>query len=263
MELYLGTGGYSNDDWVGLLYPPEVKKSDWLRVYAEKFNAVELNASFYAIPGVKAFRGMLEKSGGRVRFAVKLHQSMTHARDADDTMYTRMLESVAPLREAGVLGPFLAQFPYSFHRTAENRQYLLELVEHFEGERLTLEFRHESWNQLEVRQSIASFGLVWTSVDYPPLRGLPGPDLHSSAGMIYLRLHGRNKSTWWDGKSAAERHDYLYSADELRPFLLRIAELQDDLEQVWLLFLNTTKGHALKNLAMVRELASELGLAEQ
>jgi uncharacterized protein YecE (DUF72 family) len=81
--------------------------------------------------------------------------------------------------------------------------------------------------------------------------------------MIYLRLHGRNKSTWWDGKSAAERHDYLYSADELRPFLVQIAELQSELEQVWFLFMNTTKGHALKNLAMVREIARELELAEQ
>lgn len=263
MELYLGTGGYSNEDWVGLLYPPEVKKSDWLRVYAERFNAVELNSSFYAIPGVKAFAGMLKKSGGRVRFAVKLHQSMTHTRDADEGMYARLLESVAPLREAGVLGPFLAQFPYSFHRTAENRQYLLELVRRFEGERLTLEFRHESWNQPEVRESIEAFGLVWTSVDYPPLRGLPGPELHPSGGMLYLRLHGRNKAKWWDGKSAAERHDYLYSPDELRPFLLQIAERQGELEQAWFLFLNTTKGHALKNLTMVRELAAELGLVEQ
>ncbi len=247
---------------MGLLYPEEAKKADWLDIYSQHYNAVELNSSFYAIPGTKAFAGMLKKSGGRVRFAVKLHQSMTHSRDADENMYARMLESVAPLREAGVLGPFLAQFPYSFHRTPENRQYLLELVKRFEGEKLAIEFRHASWDKPEVSESLKSFGLILTSVDYPPLKGMPGSELHVSGGVIYLRLHGRNKKTWWEGKSAAERHDYLYTIDELRPFVLEVAEEKEALEQVWFIFLNTTKGHALKNLAMVKELSAELGLKE-
>ncbi len=77
MELYLGTGGYSNDDWLGLLYPEGAKSADYLNIYAQHFNAVELNSSFYNIPGTKAFAGMVRKSEGRVRFAVKLHRSMT------------------------------------------------------------------------------------------------------------------------------------------------------------------------------------------
>ena len=64
MEIYLGTGGYTNDDWVGLLYPPEVKKDKWLELYAQQFNGVELNSSFYNVPGIKAFEGMLKKSDG-------------------------------------------------------------------------------------------------------------------------------------------------------------------------------------------------------
>lgn len=259
-ELYLGTGGYSNEDWVGLLYPEGSKKSDWLEIYAQHFNAVELNSSFYAIPGIKAFNGMLKKSGGRVRFAVKLHQSMTHSRDADKTMYQRLFESVAPLREAGMLGPFLAQFPYSFHRTPENRHYLLELVKKFEGERLAIEFRHAGWDQNEVRESLKDFGLIWVSVDYPPLHGMPASKLQLTSGTAYLRLHGRNKETWWDGKSAAERHDYLYGPDELRPFVMSVLERQDELEQVWFAFMNTTKGHALKNLAMLKAILDEVGL---
>ena len=57
MELYLGTGGYSNDDWIGLLYPAGTKPNDYLKVYAQHFNAVELNSSFYAIPGLKGLSG--------------------------------------------------------------------------------------------------------------------------------------------------------------------------------------------------------------
>ena len=260
MELYLGTGGYSNDDWLGLLYPEGTKSADYLKIYAQHFNAVELNSSFYNIPGIKAFAGMVRKSEGRVLFAVKLHRSMTHSRDADEETYKRMLESVHPLREAGMLGPFLAQFPYSFHRTADNRKYLLDLIKHFEGERLALEFRTDDWDLDEVRESLKEFGLITVSVDYPPLPGLPASGLHITSDTAYIRLHGRNEKTWWDGKSAAARHDYLYTPDELKGWALAIDEHKDALSQVYLLLQNTTKGHALKNLAMLKELFDEVGL---
>jgi len=260
VELYLGTGGYANDDWLGLLYPPGTRSSEYLEVYARHFNAVELNSSFYAIPGVRAFEGMVRKSGGRVRFAVKLHRSMTHERDAGDEMYTRMTESVAPLREAGMLGPFLAQFPYSFHRTPENRRYLKALAEHFADEMLAVEFRHWSWDNDEVLKAFRKAGLTWVSVDYPPLRGLPKPGLHPCGDIAYLRLHGRNRERWWEGKSAAERHDYRYTADELRLWVMWIAEREADLSQLYLMMQNTTKGHALYNLMMLRELFAAVGL---
>jgi len=260
MELYLGTGGYANDDWVGLLYPEEGKQSDWLGIYAQHFNAVELNSSFYAIPGVKAFAGMLNKSGGRVRFAIKLHQSMTHTRDAEAGLYTRLRESVAPLREAGMLGPFLAQFPYAFKRTPANRRYLQELTQRFAGETLAVEFRHASWDKTEVREALTKAGLVWVSVDLPALQGLPLTAFHVTAEVAYIRMHGRNTATWWGGKTAAERHDYLYDADELRPWVAEVMAHSDGLSQLYWLLQNTTKGHALKNAVTVRELFAEAGV---
>ena len=123
MKVYIGTGGYTNDDWIGegLLYPPGTKQTDFLSVYAQHFDAVELNSSFYGIPGLKAFEGMARKSAGRTRFAVKLNKVFTHDRAPQDSDFDRMLQSPQPLREAGVMGPYLAQFPYSFHRTPGNR----------------------------------------------------------------------------------------------------------------------------------------------
>jgi len=262
VELYLGTGGYSNDDWHGLLYPKDTKSADYLSIYAQHFNAVELNSSFYNIPGIKAFEGMVRKSEAKVRFCVKLHQSMTHSRDADTETYTRLFESVAPLRGAGMLGPFLAQFPYSFHRTPENRVYLKSLTDRLQdaGEKLAVEFRTHEWHVEEVRAAFREAGLVTVSVDYPQLRGMPKPELHLTSDTAYVRLHGRNEAKWYDGKSAAERHDYLYDKDELRPWVLSILEHQEALSQVYVLFLNTTKGHALKNLGMVKELFEENGV---
>ena len=260
MELYLGTGGYSNDDWNGIFYPEDAKSSQYLGLYAEHFNAVELNSSFYNIPGTKAFAGMVKKSDAKVRFAVKLPSAMTHSRDADTDLYQRLFESVEPLREAGMLGPFLAQFPYSFHRTPENRVYLKSLTERFTaaGEALAVEFRTADWHLPEVYDALRKSGLIAVSVDYPPLPNMPKPKLLETSSTAYIRLHGRNERTWYGGKSAAERHDYLYSKDELQPWVRAVVE--SELEQVFIMFLNTTKGHALKNLKMMGELFAEAGI---
>ncbi|MER3556074.1 MAG: DUF72 domain-containing protein [Meiothermus sp.] len=266
MEIYTGTGGYTNDDWVGQLYPPEAKKDEWLSIYAQHFNAVELNSSFYNIPGLKAFGGMLKKSGGRVHWAVKIHQSMTHELNATDDDYQRLFESVAPLRDAGVLGPFLAQFPQRFHRTPENRKYFAALTERFSDKQkapggLAVEFRHNSWDNDEVREAFKKAGLIWTSTDYPPLPGLPKNELHVTCEIAYIRLSGRNKEKWYEGKDQSERHDYLYSPDELKEWVQVLAEAQEqeNLTQAWFIFNNTTKGHALKNLEMLGKLLEEAG----
>ena len=263
MELYLGTGGYSNNDWLGLIYPEGTKSNRYLELYAQHFNAVELNSSFYAIPGIRAFEGMVAKSGGRVRFAIKAHQSLTHERKLDPDMIARLKESVQPLRDVGMLGPFVLQFPYAFHRTPKNRLYLKELADALAGETLAVEFRQGSWDQGDVREAFRRAGLTWVSVDYPPLRGLPSSNFHHTTEIAYLRLHGRNKENWWDGKSASERHDYLYTPDELRYWVQAILEHQDALTQVYLMMQNTTKGHALKNLRMLRELFGEYGEEEE
>ncbi len=260
MELYLGTGGYSNDDWLGLLYPAGTKPTDYLKVYAQYFNAVELNSSFYAIPGLKAFQGMVVKSQSKVRFSVKIPQEMTHKRDADEELYKRLFESVQPLREVGMMGPFLAQFPYAFHRTPENRIYLKNLVDKFAKEKLAVEFRHYSWDNQEVREACRQLGIIFVSVDYPNMQGLPKSGLHITTDIAYIRMHGRNKEKWWDGKDQSERHDYEYTPSELKPWVLQIKEQEGTLNQVYLMMQNTTKGHALKNLKMLKDLFAEVGL---
>ena len=254
MKVYIGTGGYTNNDWVGegLLYPPGTKQTDFLGIYAQHFDAVELNSSFYAVPGLKAFEGMARRSAGRTRFAVKLNKVFTHDRAPQDSDFDRMLQSPEPLREAGLMGPYLAQFPYSFSRTAASRKYLQELAERFAGHELAVEFRHQSWDKPEVRDAMREFGLIWVSPDYPPVDGLPEPTLHVTAEVAYLRLHGRNSGNWWSGESAAERHDYRYSQAEMDEWAEKIAFVADDVEELWVFFENTTKGHALKNIPMLR-----------
>ncbi|NTY01589.1 DUF72 domain-containing protein [Deinococcus sp. JMULE3] len=264
MRVYIGCGGYSNDDWAapGLLYDG-VRKDDYLGTYARHFDAAELNASFYSIPGLKAFEGMLRRSAAQVRFTVKLHRVFTHDRAPTDDDFDRMLQSPEPLREAGVLGPYLAQFPHSFHRTPTNRRYLQMLTERFAGHELAVEFRHEGWDLPDVRDGMAQRGLIWVSPDYPPAGGLPEPQLHVTADVGYLRLHGRNAASWWDGQSAAERHDYRYTRAEMDEWAQKIALVADDLSELYVFFENTTKGHALKNIPQLRDALNAHGVPVQ
>ncbi|ANE44364.1 DUF72 domain-containing protein [Deinococcus puniceus] len=261
MRVWIGCGGYSNDDWAapGLIYDG-VKKDAYLDAYARHFDAVELNSPFYGIPGLKAFEGMARKSGGRTRFAVKVNKVFTHDRAPTDTDFDRMLQSPAPLVEAGLMGPYLAQFPYSFHRTAENRKYLLNLAERFAGHELAVELRHASWDKPEVRAAMGEYGLIWVSPDYPPVGGMPEPQLHATTDVGYLRLHGRNSGNWWNGESAAERHDYLYNRAEMDEWAEKIAVVTEDLSELWVFFENTTKGHALKNIPMLRDALNARGI---
>lgn len=262
MKVYIGTGGYTNDDWIGddLLYPPGTKQTEFLGLYAQHFDAVELNSSFYGIPGLKAFEGMARKSAGRTRFAVKLNKVFTHERKPQDSDFDRMLQSPEPLRGAGVMGPYLAQFPYSFHRTPGNRTYLRELAERFAGHELAVEFRNQGWDRPEVRDGLREFGLIWVSPDYPPVSGVPEPTLHVTAPVAYLRLHGRNSGNWWSGESAAERHDYRYAQAEMDEWADKIAFVDGEVDEVYVFFENTTKGHALKNIPMLRQALNARGV---
>ena len=160
------------------------------------------------------------------------------------------------------MGPYIAQFPYSFHRTPENRRYLSALAERFARHELAVELRHGSWDKPEVRAGMAEFGLLWVSPDYPPVGGMPEPQLHVTGEVGYLRLHGRNQGTWWEGGSAAERHDYLYSRAELEDWAAQIVGVQEagEAEELYVLFENTTKGHALKNIPVLREALEARGV---
>ena len=257
MEVFAGTGGYANEDWIGILYPEGTKPSQYLSIYARYFNAVELNMTFYVIPGRKAIEGIVRKSGD-LKFSVKLHRSMTHDLSATPEDYEAFFAVLEPLEKSGKVGVFLAQFPYRFHNTPESRTYLEGLARTFEGRRLAVEFRHWSWDREEVNGWLEGIGVFRVSTDYPPLRGLPRPRLYVSKGFAYVRLHGRNREKWWQGKDQRERHDYRYSYEELALWLNAIKSKSKDLKEIWIIFNNTTKGHALYNLCMLKRMWPEL-----
>lgn len=256
--VYLGTGGYSDTDLLGHLYPKDSKKSDFLALYATNYAAVEVNSSFYAPIGHKAFAGMVEKSEGQLQFSIKLHQNFSHNRSATQEHALSFIQALSPIIEAGCLAPLLLQFPHGFDRTMAHRRYLATLCGWFFDYPLAIEFRHQSWHSPKVMDDFQAHGLIWCSVDYPKVSGLPRSCLIFTQRTGYLRLHGDNPN-WWDAHSASERHDYCYTQDEMQRWAQTIANQRRHFDTLYVFFQNTTNGFAVANISMLRQALIEQG----
>jgi uncharacterized protein YecE (DUF72 family) len=259
----LGTSGYTNDDWRGLFYPANMSSNSYLGYYAQHFPLVELNSSFYALPSQRVFASMVDKSAGRLRVLVKVHQSVTHDRTADASYYQALYEATSPLRDANVLAGYLLQFPYRFQRNIDNRRYLARCLQQFAGQPVALAFRHDSWDDSSVLETCYEHKLMWVSCDYPQLDKLLKPHLYVTTRTAYVRLHGRNEATWWQAQSASERHNYRYNEQELRGWLeqLQQATQTQAVNDIYMIFANTTRGHALANMATIKALACDYGMS--
>lgn len=251
--IYIGTGGYSDTDLVGTLYPNGTKKSHFLKEYAKHYDTVEINSSFYASIGQKAYLGMLDKSAGRLLFSIKLHQTFSHTLTATADSAKRFIDSIEPILKADKLACLLVQFPHGFDRTDTHRRYLAQMTCWFEGLPLALEFRHSSWHTCRVIDQCRSRGLIWGSVDYPNVQGLPPSGLICTHSTGYLRLHGKN-THWWDAYSAADRHDYCYTPNEMNAWAVQIK--QANCKRLFVYFQNTTNGYAVKNIQMLKQALS-------
>ena len=108
-----------------------------------------------------------------------------------------------PLLTAGKLSGVLAQFPYAFRRTRENEKFLVELKERLPKAPLFVEFRHDSWVRDDLFPWLEDQGLGYVSVDEPDLPGLVPPIARVTGPLGYVRLHGRNKTNWWQPDGGA------------------------------------------------------------
>lgn len=260
-HIYLGTGGYADLDLLGTLYPFGSRKEDFLRIYSQHYDALEINSTFHAPLGAKAFEGMLDKLAEPLQFSVKLHQDFSHQRTATRATAAAFLHALQPLNNADCLANLFIQFPMSFERTVPNRRYLGELINWFEQQPLAVEFRHPSWHCPAVFDTFATTPhLMWCNVDYPKNIGLPAFQFYANQRTAYLRLHGRNPN-WWKGQSAAERHDYRYTDIELQGLAELLCKHQPQFDRLYLYFQNTTQSHSFYNIATLKGYLAEKGLS--
>ena len=219
----LGTSGFSYDDWIGEVYPEDLPRWAWLGYYAERFDTVELNVTYYRIPELKIVKGWVDRTPDTFTFSVKAHRSLTHERKEPD--YKTFSEQLAPLVEAGKLACVLAQFPHSFHHTEQNIDYLKQMRDGLADLPVVVEFRESAWVLESTFELLRTLDLGFCCVDEPELRGLMPPVAVVTSDTAYVRFHGRNASQWWDHEQAWQRYDYTYSEEELKDWIPRLQEL--------------------------------------
>ncbi|MCK4411974.1 MAG: DUF72 domain-containing protein [Candidatus Eisenbacteria sp.] len=251
-KIRVGTSGFSFPDWVGPFYPPGTRRGGMLDYYQRAFSTVEINATYYRLPPPSTMRRMAERTPADFQFMVKLPGATTHRRDRDSEPVTGFRRTIAPLQEAGKFTGALAQFPFSFRRSADAEAYLAWVRDAFPGMPLFVEFRHSSWQVPELADFLASHDLGFCSVDEPDLPGLIPCWPMLTGDVAYVRLHGRNARDWWQGGS--ERYHYRYSDEELAEWAATIRNLADEARQTYVFFNNCHAGHAVVNARMMEEL---------
>ena len=222
-RIRVGTSGYTFDDWRGLVYPKSLKGSA-LPYYAKLFDCVEINTTFYRVPPPTLFEGMLEHVPEDFVFLVKLPKEMTHERSAFDRVVVPFAGAVRALVQAGRLGGFLAQFPFSFKPGDAEFAHLERLADVLGGHGIPInvEFRHVEWLDESVYRFLEEHGLGFVNVDLPEMEGLPGRTDVATSKVAYYRLHGRNRANWWrDTGDPHDRYDYAYSGGELDEWVER------------------------------------------
>jgi uncharacterized protein YecE (DUF72 family) len=230
MTLQYGPAGWSYADWQGPVYPhPQPKGFDQLAFIAARFDFVEVNTTFYRTPSLKMTTGWVKKTRHRPDFVfwIKLHQDITHARQLDQHAIQSFSQAIAPLQDAGKLAGVLAQFPYSFHATQQNGEFIRRLLDAMPQRPLAIEFRHQGWNRPNVLEFFKLNQVVFVNVDQPQVsESLPLTAYAPHAQIAYFRLHGRNASNWFSDQGRDARYDYDYSAMELQSIASLIQKLK-------------------------------------
>jgi uncharacterized protein YecE (DUF72 family) len=144
----------------------------------------------------------------------------------------------------------LLQFPFSFHKNEETTAYLSKLMKRFADYPLVVEVRHATWNVPEVFELLRERGVGFCNIDQPLIGRSLKPSAERTAAVGYVRLHGRRYDTWFTDDADVpqhERYNYLYSAEELRPWAARVKQVAEDASDVYVITNNHYQGKAVVN----------------
>ena len=284
-NLRIGTSGWSypsgRGTWNGIFYPPAPKaratkgsarpKFDELAYYAEHFDTVEVNSTFYRVPEPAMTTSWIRRTPGTFLFAVKLFQKFTHpdmylARDgvrdwdlsrADFDLFRG---GIGPIVEAGRLAAVLAQFPASFKNDDAARDYVIWLLRAFSDHRVAVELRHASWSDDlgATLKLLNEFQAAWVQIDEPKFRfSIRQNYLPNIKGFYYMRLHGRNAKQWWRHEKSEDRYNYLYSSDELKEFSETLGAARRLVQKAYLFTNNHYSAQSVANAKMIQEQLGE------
>ncbi len=293
-RIVVGTSSWADPGFVEEWYPPGLPARDRLAWYAERFEAVEVNSTFYAVPDRRTVERWVRQTPPAFTFDVKLHRLLSRhaaelkslppgvrerartnergrvALDAkiEAAMLDETLAAVEPLAEHGRLSAFLLQLSPSFAPKRHDLDELEQLVERLAPRPVAIELRHRGWvegDRLEMTLGwLADHGAAFVCTDSPQGKAvtmMPPVDAVTRDDLAYFRAHGRNVQGYQSGRTVAERFAWDYGPDELKELAGRAEGLAADAEIVRVMFNNNRGADAPKAGERMRELLGQVAQA--
>ncbi len=239
MAVHIGTSGWSYDHWVNVLYPRKASSLERLDAYARKFMTVEVNNTFYRWPKDEVFMSWHKRLPGGFIVSAKASRGLTQFRKLNDPdpWLERMEAGLSHLREKR--GVLLFQLPPHFGCDLGRLDRFLARVP--SGERVSVEFRHRSWDVDETFSVLERHGAAYCVTSGANLPCI----LRVTAEFVYVRLHGPDPDHLYAGS---------YSEADLRWWADRIGEWRSQGRDVFAYFNNDGFGHAVRNALRLRDL---------
>jgi uncharacterized protein YecE (DUF72 family) len=240
----IGTSGWSYNHWADVLYAPGTPTARRLARYAEIFDTVELNASFYRWPKDSTFVGWRDQLQDGFTMSVKAHRGLTHYRRlGSPEPWIERFECCWRLLgdRHGVL---LVQLRPDQQRDMTSQARLDAFLDRVPASiRVAVELRHSSWNETAVYQLLERHRAAYVVMSGEGLACVP----RATTDLVYIRMHGPVEDPMYTGS---------YSNDELRRWANRITQWDSEGKDVWMYFNNDLGGHAVRNALSIRELLS-------
>ena len=235
--VHIGCSGWNYRDWRGAIYPEGLPARRWLERYAELFDTVEVNNTFYRLPSHSAVQGWVEQTPSGFVIAVKASRYLTHVKRLREMQRgaARYFEAIGPLASSPKLGPVLWQLPANFKRDDER---LGEALGQLPKGRHCFEFRHPTWFVPEVYELLRRHGAALVIGDDPER---PFQSHEITADWTYVRFHRGNRGRRGN-----------YSKRELEDWKRRIAAWRSDVE-VFAYFNNDWEAFAPHNALWLAE----------
>ncbi len=278
-------------DW----YPPTATTPEArLRFYAEHFDTVEVDSSYYAIPAERVVANWAARTPPRFVFHIKAFGLMTgHAVKPEqlpadlrplvrevtarghvvpdaaltDRVFARFQRTLEPLRQAGKLGGILFQLPPSALPGREAWDRIDHAHAHLPGDELLVEFRRRDWLDPDLRDEtldgLRERGLAYVAVDAPQVRSDNVVDtvIATTSATGYVRFHGRNAATWnARGAGASARFDHLYADDELAEWVEPLRTMAAATSRLYAMFNTNADTQGPDNAGRLRQLLEQAGV---
>lgn len=203
--LYIGTSGWTYADWAGPFYPATVKGTERLSFYVQQFNSVEINATFYRFPTQAMLDAWNRRLPSEFHLVVKGSRVITHLKKIDHC-WDQLADFCSRVGQLRTLRVILWQLPPSLHKNATRLSRFLAALP--DNVRHAVEFRHTSWWDDDVADSLARHKAAFVAVSHPTL-----PDtIYPTTDFLYLRFHGL----------AQQLYVYDYSEPELESWGKRV-----------------------------------------